>query len=151
MKASAKRLQLERFLPYRLASLAQRLSTSLSGIYREEFGVSIAEWRVLANLAEQQELNPTEIAHQTSMDKARVTRALKDLRAKGCLVQRRDRGDGRAYRLRLSAAGLALYRRIVPLALAWEAELLDALEPGEHAALLRILDRLDARTRGRDA
>jgi DNA-binding MarR family transcriptional regulator len=151
VKRRARSLALDGFLPYRLASLAQRLSTSLSGIYREEFGVSIAEWRVLANLAEKGELNPTEIAQQTSMDKARVTRALKDLRAKRCLVQRRDAGDGRAYRLRLSAQGLALYRRIVPLALAWEAELLGALAPGEHELLLDILDRLDARERGQSA
>jgi DNA-binding MarR family transcriptional regulator len=140
------RLELERFLPYRLATLAQRLSTALSSIYDAEFGISIAEWRILANLAGKGELNPTEIAVQTSMDKARVTRALKELRAKRCLVQKRDAGDGRAYRLRLSAKGLALYGRIAPLALAWEAELLDALDAAEYRELMRLLDKLAQRT-----
>ena len=42
--------------------------------------------------------------------------------------QRRDEGDNRAYRLSLSARGEALYREIVPLALAWEGRLLDALD-----------------------
>lgn len=138
-------LELERFLPYRLATLAQRISTALSGIYDQDFGVSIAEWRILANLAEKGELNPTEIAAQTSMDKARVTRALKDLRAKRCLLHRRDARDGRGYRIRLSATGMALYRRIVPLALEWEARLLDVLDAAEQRALLRILDKLAAR------
>lgn len=139
------RLELDRFLPYRLVTLAQRLSTALSTIYDEEFGISIAEWRILANLAEKGELNPTEIAVQTSMDKARVTRALKALRARRCLVQKRDAGDGRAYRLRLSAQGLTLYARIAPLALAWEADLLAALDAAEYRELMRLLDKLAQR------
>jgi DNA-binding MarR family transcriptional regulator len=139
------KLELDRFLPYRLVTLAQRLSTALSAIYDEEFGVSIAEWRILANLAGKGELSPTEIAVQTSMDKARVTRALKELRARRCLVRKRDAGDGRAYRLRLSAKGLALYARIAPLALAWEAELLAALDAAEYRELTRLLDKLAQR------
>ena len=144
-KTVAAKLELERFLPYRLVTLAQSLSSALSAIYREQFGISVAEWRILANLAEKGELNPTEIATQTSMDKARVTRAIKELNAKRCLVRRRHEGDNRAYRLRLSATGLALYRRIVPLALAWEAELLGALDTAEYRDLLRIIDKLAQR------
>lgn len=138
-------LELAAFLPYRLVSLSQRISHALSAIYREEFDVSVPEWRILANLAEKGELNPSEIALQTSMDRARVTRAIKDLSRKRCVLKRRDARDGRAYRLRLSPQGLALYRQIVPLALAWEARLLAALEPREYRELLRLLDRLSAR------
>ena len=137
-------LLLDEFLPYRLVSLSQRISQSLSSIYREEFGVSVPEWRILANLAERGELNPSEIAAQTSMDRARVTRGIKDLRAKKCLVKRPDATDQRAYRLRLSATGEALYRKIVPLALAWERELLAGLDDAEHRALMRALDVLSA-------
>lgn len=137
-------LALERFLPYRLVSLSQRISNALAAIYREEFGVSVAEWRILANLAEKGELNPTEIALQTSMDKARVTRAIKDLVGKRCVLKQRDTADQRAYRLRLSPAGVALYRKIVPLALDWEARLLGRLEAAEYRDLMRILDKLAA-------
>ncbi len=138
-------LVLDSFLPYRLATLSQRISQALSSIYREEFGVSVPEWRILANLAEKGELSPSEIASQTSMDRARVTRGIKDLRARRCLLKRRDVSDQRAYRLRLSAAGETLYRRIVPLALAWEQSLLQSLESEEHRELLRILDKLSER------
>lgn len=138
-------LVLERFLPYRLVSLSQRISTALASIYRERFGVSIAEWRVLANLAERGELNPSEIAVQTSMDKAKVSRAIKELSAKRCVSKLRDATDQRGYRLRLSARGERLYRRIAPLALAWEDELLAALDAAEHRELLRMLDKLARR------
>lgn len=141
----SRRLELAAFLPYRLASLSQRISHALSTIYREQFDVSVPEWRILANLAEKGELNPSEIAAQTSMDRARVTRAIKDLSRKRCVIKRRDENDGRAYRLRLSPKGLALYSEIVPLARAWETRLLASLEPREHRELMRILDRLAAR------
>jgi DNA-binding MarR family transcriptional regulator len=138
-------LVLNSFLPYRLATLSQRISQALSSIYREEFGVSVPEWRILANLAEKGELSPSEIAAQTSMDRARVTRGIKDLRAKRCLLKRRDASDQRAYRLRLSQTGEALYSKIVPLARAWEQSLLQSLEGAEHRELLRILDKLSER------
>lgn len=138
-------LVLESFLPYRLATLSQRISQALSSIYREEFGVSVPEWRILANLAEKGELSPSDIASQTSMDRARVTRGIKELRAKRCLLKRRDVSDQRAYRLRLSVTGETLYRKIVPLALAWEQSLLQSLESEEHRELLRILDKLSER------
>ena len=138
-------LQLEQFLPYRLVSLAQGISTALSAIYREEFGISAAEWRVLANLAEMGELNPKDVALQTAMDKAKVSRAIKELSARRLVIKRRDDGDNRAYRLRLSDKGLVLYGKIVPLALSWEGRLLDALDASEYRDLLRIIDKLSRR------
>lgn len=135
-------LVLGQFLPYRLVSLSQRISNSLSAIYREQFGISVPEWRILANLADRGELNPKEIAQQTSMDKAKVSRAIKELSGKRLVLKRSDRSDHRAYRLRLSVSGFALYRKIVPLALAWEAGLLGALDAAEQRDLLRIINKL---------
>jgi len=142
---AAMTLILEQFLPYRLVSLSQRISHALSAIYREQFDISVAEWRILANLAEKGELNPTEIAQQSSMDKAKVSRAIKELSDRGCVLKRRDEGDNRGYRLRLSQSGLALYHQIVPLALAWEGELLDALNASEYRDLNRIIEKLGRR------
>ena len=43
-------LVLEHFLPYRFAVLAQEVSRAFSSVYAERFGLSIPEWRILANL-----------------------------------------------------------------------------------------------------
>ncbi len=107
--------------------------------------MSVAEWRILATLAEKDELSPSGIAAQTSMDRARVTRGIKDLHAKRCLQKRHDQADRRAYRLRLSPAGQALYAKIAPLALAWEDELLAGLDATEYRQLMRSLDTLAER------
>lgn len=145
MSKSAPELILDQFLPYRLVSLSQKISHALSAIYREQFGISVAEWRILANLAEKGELNPKEIAQQTSMDKAKVSRAIKELSDKQYVVKRRDKLDQRAYWLGLNARGRAMYRQIVPLALDWEAQLLDALDASEYRDLNRIIEKLARR------
>ena len=53
MTSSGRRdLRLNSFLPYVLANLAERVSSSLSHIYADEFQLTIPEWRGIANLAE---------------------------------------------------------------------------------------------------
>ena len=50
------RLMLDRFMPYRLAALAETVSEALGDIYRERFDLSRQQWRVLATLAETTDL-----------------------------------------------------------------------------------------------
>ena len=82
-------LILERFLPYRLAVLAHTMSRELSGVYGARFGLSIPEWRILANLGRFGPLYAGELAERSSMDKPKVTRALQRLEAAG-LVRRTE-------------------------------------------------------------
>ena len=43
-------LELDRFLPYRLSVLSNRISQDIARLYVERFGLGITEWRVLAVL-----------------------------------------------------------------------------------------------------
>ena len=137
-------LRLRRFLPYRCNNLAEKISVSLSRIYVDEFGVSIPQWRILATLAEEGELQAKRIGELTNMDKVRVSRAVSALLEDGLLVRRACSADQRASLLRLSARGRRLYQRIVPEALAWERSLVESLSPGERQTLFTLLDKLDA-------
>lgn len=137
-------LRLRRFLPYRCNNLAEKISVSLSRIYVDEFGVSIPQWRILATLAEEGELQAKRIGELTNMDKVRVSRAVSALLEDGLLVRRACSADQRASLLRLSARGRRLYQRIVPEALAWERSLVASLSPVERQDLFTLLDKLDA-------
>ena len=66
-------LRLEEFLPYRLSILAGRVSVSFAGIYKQRFGISIPEWRVLANLGQFAPLTAAELVQYSSMDKQILT------------------------------------------------------------------------------
>lgn len=135
-------LALEAFAPYRLAVAAHTVSRALSGVYIKEFGLSVPEWRVLANLGRFGPLNAGELAERSSMEKPKVTRALQRLEARGLTQRAIVSADRRQVRLTLTRRGRLQFRQIAALALEWEAELLDALAPAERTALDRILTKL---------
>ncbi len=139
------KLSLQQFLPYRCANLAERISLSLSRIYAEQFDITIAEWRTIATLAEHGSLRAKAVGELTNMDKVRVSRAVSSLAARELISRTPSTEDNRATDLALSPQGLALYRRIVPLALEWERELIDGLNQREQNSLFRLLDKLDQR------
>jgi len=138
-------LELERFLPYRLAVLAHTVSGALSTIYRDRFDLTIPEWRVLANLGREEPSSSNRLAERGSMDKAKVSRAVARLTEAGLITRETDPRDNRLIVLKLSAQGRAVYARIAPLALAWEADLLAGLAAEERAALDSALAKLQAR------
>ncbi len=137
-------LRLNRFLPYVINTLAERISAGLSTIYAEEYDLSIPEWRVIANLAEHGTLNARQIVAFTTMEKSMVSRAVNRLSQRGLVSQRRAKDDSRAKDLTLTKEGDTLYRAIVPRVLAWESDLLGTLSAGEYRDLMHTLDKLRA-------
>jgi len=138
-------LQLKQFLPYRLNDLAERVSRGLAQSYSRDFDVTVAEWRVLATLAEHGAGQARQVARWTNLDKVRVSRAVSRLAARGLIRRRRNQDDQRTADLSLTRAGDDLVATIAPRALAWEARLLDGLPPTEQRALQRGLALLEAR------
>ncbi|MFK8048714.1 MAG: MarR family winged helix-turn-helix transcriptional regulator [Halioglobus sp.] len=138
-------LSLAQFLPYRCNNLAQQISVSLSRIYVDKFGITIAGWRILVTLAEYGELQAKDVARLTNMDKVRVSRSVAVLLEQGLLNRRPSGDDSRVTLLKLNADGRRLYERIAPEALDWEQELLEPLSKTEQQSLLRILDKLEGR------
>ena len=136
-------VQLSQFVPYRMVHLASNISLALSKIYKQEFDISIPEWRVLAQLAEQEKLYAKDIGQITSMDKSKVSRAVKSLESKCYLIRQADKKDNRAAYLSLTVHGKTLYQKIAPKALQWERQLIRVLDAHEHKELMRILDKLD--------
>jgi DNA-binding MarR family transcriptional regulator len=137
-------LRLERFLPYRLSVLSNRVSQDIAGLYSERFGLSITEWRVMAVLGGGSKLSANEVAVRTAMDKVAVSRAVSRLLEKNYVLRQLHGQDRRRSELKLSAKGRAVFDQIVPLALALEHRILASLEPHEQSQLLAILDKLEA-------
>jgi len=95
-------LKLERFLPYRLSLLSNRISASISRAYAERFTLSITEWRVMAVLARFPGLSSNEVAERTAIDKVAISRAVSNLLRHGRL-QRETHGSDRRNRCSPSA------------------------------------------------
>jgi DNA-binding MarR family transcriptional regulator len=139
---AAERLILERFLPYRLSILSNRVSRAIAARYAKAFALTIPEWRIIAVLGRRPELTAKEVAEATEMDKVAVSRAVAKLvAAKRVSADVRDE-DGRAQSLTLTPQGEALHARIAPLALESESKLLAALNTSERAQFDALIDRL---------
>ena len=135
---------LESFLPYRINRLAEQMSQSLATVYNRQFGISVAQWRILATLNESPGLTAKAVTQSCNLDKVRVSRAVTDLEERGLLARRASPDDGRASELRLTNAGLRLFERIAPLVLAWEVEFLGSLSEGQKQSLGQLLQHLEA-------
>ena len=140
-------MNLQAFLPYRLAVVSEAVSRSLAAVYGERFNLSRDEWRILAALALRDDIKSTELAALTTLDKMQVSRALTRMERDGLLEREPDPSDRRNLIVRLLPAGRALYRKIVPMARAREAYLLESLDPQERATLSSALDKLLDRAR----
>ncbi len=140
-------MKLDEFFPYRLAVLAEAVSRSMAQVYAERFDLSRDEWRVLAALAERNPMKTTALIEHTTMDKMRTSRAVTRMQQAGWIAREVDPEDGRGYLVRLQPAGLALYRKIVPMVLARQDYLFEGLQPEERDALERAMDRVLERAR----
>jgi len=136
-------LELDRFLPYRLSVLSNRISQDIAALYAERFALSVTEWRVLAVLGRYPDLSAGEVAEHTAMDKVAVSRAVTALLKSGRLKRGTHGQDRRRSVLVLTARGYRVYDEVAPLALAYEQRLLGALTASERLALEHILDRLE--------
>ena len=137
-------LELERFLPYRLSILSNRISQAFAREYQDRFDLSMTEWRVMAVLArfDGAALSAREVAERTEMDKVAVSRALARLVAAKRVARRIHDGDKRRSVLRLSAQGWKIHDTVAPLARGHERAMLALLDANEQHALERILDKL---------
>jgi len=132
---------LENFLPYQLAVLSARASREFSTLYTQKFGISIAEWRVVAHLRQSGTVSVREIHERVDMDKSKVSRAASRLEAAGYVLKVSHPKDGRLVSLSLTEAGKAMIEELTPLAYSFEAEVLGKL--GNDAEIFRdCLNRL---------
>ncbi len=142
MPNNGRHLDLDRFVPYRLSVLTNRVSNAIARHYSERFGLGVAEWRVTAVLGQSPGLSAREVALRTEMDKVQVSRAVASLVRRRRVQKTVDGADGRVTRLALTARGRVIYDEIVPQALELEERFLSGLDSRERAAFDRLLEKL---------
>jgi DNA-binding MarR family transcriptional regulator len=140
-------LDLDQFLPYRLSVLSNTISGVLADAYSNRYGLTMPEWRVMAILGRFPGSYAAEVAERGAMDKVAVSRAVSRLLEAGRIRRRFADADRRRSILELSDEGWDIYRKIAPVVLSYEAELLAGLDPSERRQLDRLLRRLAVKAR----
>ena len=138
------RLDLFRFVPFRLNRLAAEVSSALSGEYRERYGLDIPEWRVLATLGFRNEACSAQyIAHCTRTHKSTISRAVTALMTRQLVERVENRDDRREFDLRLTRKGKALYEKLIPRLLRKEREIMSCLTASEREDFARMLGKIE--------
>ena len=102
-------------LLYRLGLLTGAAGVMVVRLCEGGYGITRREWSVLAQLHGQpQGLLPSVLAERMQRDRARTSRALSALQAKGLVQRMVLPHDRRSVRVSLTAAGQALYDELMP-------------------------------------
>jgi len=127
---------------YRLSWLANFMSGPLYAALELSHGLSRPEFIVLLNGHHRPGTTAHEVCLATGRPRNSISRGVLALVRKGLIVQEQDVADRRLRRLRLTAAGEALYASIIPLFVQRQAEMLSPLTPGERNLFAGLLAKL---------
>ena len=120
----------------RLAEVFSRLARI--GV-EQPWGLRGTELRILNILDRVDSVPISEIARRTHVDKAWISRSVRDLENKGLVIRRADQADSRKTHAVLSAEGRSLLDRLRPLVVWHEARVLKGID---ERAFKQDLDRL---------
>ncbi len=135
-------LTLERYLPYRLSLLSNKVSETVAKTYKDKFAISITEWRIMAVLGEYPGISADEVSLKTHIEKSLISRAISKLLKRKLLCRNISEDDKRRSELVLSNTGYEVYEEIVPLSLEYERKFLATLSQQEQEVLSSLIDRL---------
>jgi DNA-binding MarR family transcriptional regulator len=138
------KLDLFKFVPFRLNRLAAEVSAALAGEYQERYGLDIPEWRVLATLGFRNDACSAQyIAHCTRTHKSTISRAVTALMQRHLVERIENEDDRREFRLRLTRKGYALYEEMIPRLLRKEREIMSCLSAQERESFALALGKIE--------
>ena len=139
------RLDLLRFVPFRLNRLAAEVSNALSAEYQERYGLDIPEWRVLATLGVRKDACSAQyIAQCTRTHKSTISRAVTSLMQRNLVERVENAEDRREFRLQMTAKGKTLYEELIPRLLRREQEILSCLSTQERKDFAALLGKIES-------
>jgi len=120
-------IDLTNFLPYRLYHVSEAVVLAFRKLYGPQYDLSIPEWRVLATLGQYDGITAKAIGAYSSMQKTKVSRAVRVLEDRNWLRREPNPADHREEMLYLTKLGRVTYNKIVPIGTAYEESLLAIL------------------------
>jgi DNA-binding MarR family transcriptional regulator len=124
---------------------ARLLSRAITGIYDDKlrsFGISSAQFALLAVIGQTEPATRAEIARHQHLDKSTLTRNLRTALSEGWVEEVRDNANGRSRPIALTTAGKELLIKAQPAWLAAQAEAQALLGKDGMTAVINTADRI---------
>lgn len=127
----------------RMLSCTVRIENEIRIRLRNEFGITLPRFDLMAQLERHPEgLRMGELSKRMMVTSGNIT-GITDQLQQELLVERvPDPADGRAYSVRLTAAGKRAFRKMAKVHEVWVAELLGGVSSNEKEKLIHLLSRL---------
>lgn len=129
-------------LNYRLSCLLASSGAMVTRLCEGRYGITRREWRLIALLAAHGAMSPSELAQRAHLERARTSRHVTELTARGLLRRRTDPDDRRRAELELTEQGRRLYDELFPQSVGFNRQVLAALSPVELQAFDDALAKL---------
>jgi DNA-binding MarR family transcriptional regulator len=129
-------------LPYRLLLLARMIDRQTARQLQQEFGVTLAEWRVLAFVCAAGPATATTVGDSGSIDRAEISRSVAKLEAKGLISRQPDPDNRRRLIISPTRAGDALFALIRDDRRAFFRSMLADISAEEKAIVEAAIERM---------
>ncbi len=135
-------LQQADLLLFRLYRIQATAGPAVVRLCEAQGGLTRREWRVLSFVAENEGMLSSEVATQAMLDRARTSRTLTGLTAKGLIVREPRASNRREVRIWLTEQGRLQYTRLFSDIAAVNVALVQGLSVAERGQLHALLDKL---------
>lgn len=135
-------LDIDHYAPFLLNAVSNAWGRKTSTIYRRDFGLGLVDWRVMAMLNIEQGITASRICDVIRLDKAAVSRSLKQLSEQGLLRSEQLSNDPRKRLWWLSELGLETHEAVLLVALSCEKELVTGVSPTDLEIFLRVMRQM---------
>lgn len=137
------------YLPTVLSKLVGKLRQSANGFFGARYGLTLLEWRILSFVAAEGPSSAYAIWTEGGLDKAAVSRALKEMQRRGLVAVGSVPGSKRRKSIvSLTSPGQRLYDETFAEVLRRHERLLGRLPAAEVRALIATLDGMVERIPG---
>lgn len=131
-------------LSSRVLKLSNTFGLYASRRYRDQFGVTLPEWRTMSTIAAAEPTTAREVSRTLATDKAWVGLSVKSLQKRGFVKLSPDAKDARRTLISLTAEGRKKHDEILTVARWRQRRLMASLPERAPDLLVECLDRLQA-------
>ncbi len=129
-------------LSYRVLRLSNTFALYAARRYREQFGITLPEWRVMSIIGVGEPTTARDISRVLATDKGWVGLSVERLESRGYVTRSPDKRDARRALIRLSPQGRKMHDAILAVARQRQRRLLATLPQGAAEVLVGSLDLL---------
>jgi DNA-binding MarR family transcriptional regulator len=132
-------------LPYRLLLLARMIDRQAARQLNAAFGLTLAEWRVLAFVCASGPASASAIGRSGGIDRAEISRAVTRLEDKKLAEREADEGNRRKLIISPTGEGLALFAQVIADRRAFFRALLEDVPDADRTTVERSMRRMALR------